>query len=143
MSKRGSRKPPAPAPTKADEHSIRRQFDALQRVTNIAAAAGADTEDIALAKSWPLHWAAAVIKANEPTPLAEIGRKVSNSREKEDSSDRIERDIQILWQAIQMLSNGAPTRGLAARIRSELKLDISERQINRILDNGMPILLKT
>lgn len=143
MSKRGSRNRVDLGPTKADERMIRRQFVALQRVTKIAAAAGADEKDIAAAKTWPLIWAANLIKIQELTPLAEIGRKVSNSRAKEDSSQRTERDIQILWRAVELLSSGAPARGLASRIRSDMKLDLSVRQINRILDKGMPILLKS
>ena len=142
MSKRGSRDSGDLRPTEADERMIRRPFAALQRVTKIAAAAGADAKDIAAARSWPMIWAVSVIRIRELTPLAELGWKVSNSRAKEDASKRDERDFQILWRAIELLRSRAPPRGLASKIRSDLKLDLSVKQINRILDKGMPILLK-
>lgn len=122
---------------------IREPFAALQRVTKIAAAAGADKKDIALAKTWPLFWVTSIIEIHKLTPLAEIGRKVSSSRDKQDSTQRMERDIRIMWRAIELLKEGAPTRGLASRIRSDLKLEISVRHINRILDTGMAILFKS
>lgn len=141
MSKVRSRQVEALRPTKADEKLIEGPFVALQRIVQIAEKAGANREDIVRARTWPLHWAAAVIRAQQLEPLAEIGWKVANSRVKEDTSARNERDVRILHTAVQLLLDGASARGLASKIKSHLKLEISVRHINRILNDGMPKIL--
>ena len=119
--------------------SLAESFGALRRVLKIAKSAGAHPDDIKAASTWPLIWKLEEIRRHELESDAEIGRKVSSGRHREDHSDRDRRDIEILWCARELLLAGAKSRGLAGKIRKTLRIELSDRQINRILNFGMPI----
>lgn len=141
MNRKRSRKGGWRFPSATENKSVEKNFVALLRVASVAKRAGARPKDIAAAKVWPLLWALEVARRHELEPFAEIGRKVSYSRANEDRSKQDQRNIEIIWCARGFLLEGAKSRGLATKIRNELKVDLSVRQINRILAQGMPVLL--
>ena len=141
MNRKRSKKRGWRFPSVTENKSVEKHFVALLRVANVAKRAGAQPKDIAAAKVWPLLWALEVMRRHELEPFAEIGRKVSGGRANEDRSKQDQRNVEIIWCARGLLLEGAKSRGLATKIRNELKVDLSVRQINRILDQGMPILM--
>jgi hypothetical protein len=48
----------------------------------------------------------------------------------------------IIECALDFLCSGKSPRGLAARIKRKLRISLSEKQINRVLDEWMPKVLK-
>ena len=136
-SKNSNRTGPSPAETE----SVEKYGAALFRVLDAAKRAGAKTDDIGRAKLWPLLWATEVTRRHELEPLADIGRKVSSGRANEDPSRRNQEYADILSCACRLLLDGARPRGLATKIRNELKISLSTRQINRILNQWMPKIL--
>ena len=113
---------------------------ALRRIAAIAARAGASPDDIYTARAWPLFWLFEISRRHELESLADIGRKVSNSRAA-DRSALLERDFEVAACACKLLGAGAKHRGLARKIKSELKCSESVRHINRILNRWMPLVL--
>lgn len=127
-------------PSATENKSVEKHFVALLRVASVAARAGANAKDIAAAKVWPLLWALEVTRRHELEPLAEIGRKVSKGAPV-DSSELLDRDFEVAACACRLLLAGAKQRGLATKIKRELKCSESVRHINRILNRWMPIIL--
>ena len=115
-------------------------WSAKNLIASIAARAGASPDDIYTARAWPLFWLFEISRRHEIEPLAEIGRKVSNSRAA-DRPELLERDFEVAACACRLLGAGAKSRGLATKIKRELKCSESVRHINRILNRWMPMVL--
>lgn len=129
-------------PSPAEQQTLAKHDAALRRVCSLARVHGATAADLAAAGAWPLIWLTEIAVRQRLEPLADIGRKVSNSRRKE-ASTLLNRDARIVFCAVTLLQGGANPRGLAAKIRKKLKPPMSERQLNRVLDRWMPHLLKS
>ena len=134
-------KQPVPLDLSSWEKDVLAKHDgALRRIAAIAVRAGANPDDIYAARTWPLFWLLEISRRHELEPLAEIGRKVSNSRAA-DRSAVLERHFEVAACACRLLGAGAKPRGLATKIKRELKCSESVRHINRILNRWMPLVL--
>jgi hypothetical protein len=72
--------------------------------------------------------------------LVQTRRKQRASRTDLDRSRLNRRNAEIVWCARNLLLAGAPPRGIAEKIRRELRSELSAKQIGRILEEWVEVL---
>jgi len=116
------------------DEAFKSGFAALKRIDKVACRAGADAKDILEIRALPALRALEKMRSKELESVADIGRRVKGGWTKIDRSNENMRRVEVFSCAITMLQEGVPKRGLAAKIKKKTKVDLTVRQINRILE---------
>lgn len=115
--------------TPAENKSVEEDVLLTQRIAAAALRGGATQEDTIKLQVMPLMRLTAILQSKMPK---------SRGR---DQNDIIDRDWKIVACACEILSkNNFKPRGLAGKIKKQLRCKVTERTINRILDERMPKL---
>ena len=109
-------------------------FAALKRIDALACRAGADAKDILEIRAIPALRTLEKMRTSELESTADIGRRVKDGWMKTNRTEEAMRRVEILSCAVTMLNEGAPKRGLANKIKKKTQIDLTIRQINRILE---------